>query len=298
MPSDLPPPPGLAVHRDPVPRAPAVRPVPESPEALVDPRVLGEAPVVEEEHFVAVDDRGFGLLDDERAVEPPGHLLPCALVRVVPEGPGVRRREVVQEVVAWLDHLLGELGHSVHLVLEPDAVPVHGRGLGEIVHQPPGDLRTLRHADRRPWNAPVVSPDGGLGVAGRGEARGARHRVEHRGRMVSRTCREGPRAGASANGEHRPARKEVSSCMAHVLTVAQAVMAASPGSARARFVLPPPAIVRRLASSRKNLALHAGCGLNRASFMRNNPPGSSSEPLGTGDSCILSHPSRSGVSPT
>ena len=64
----------LAIDGDPVPAPPPVRPVAHRAEALfVDPGLLGEPPVVEEKHLVAVHHGRAEFLDDERAVEPARH---------------------------------------------------------------------------------------------------------------------------------------------------------------------------------------------------------------------------------
>ena len=88
MPGDGPDPGTLAIDGDPVARPPSVRPVADRAEALfMELRLLGEAPVVDEQHLVAVDERRLRLVDDERPVEPAAicsHARSCGWYQKVP----------------------------------------------------------------------------------------------------------------------------------------------------------------------------------------------------------------------
>ena len=56
-----------------------------------------DPPVRQHPKDVAIDRHGFGFVDDQRAGKPATQLLQAVGVRVVPEGPGVWRRELVVE---------------------------------------------------------------------------------------------------------------------------------------------------------------------------------------------------------
>ncbi len=49
------------------------------------------------------------------------------------------RGELVGEAPPGRDHLLGEVGHAVHVVAQRDAVPVNGEVGGEVVDDPGAD---------------------------------------------------------------------------------------------------------------------------------------------------------------
>ncbi|SIM92228.1 Uncharacterised protein [Mycobacteroides abscessus subsp. abscessus] len=68
------------------------------------------------------------VVDDQRGVQ--AAVLLDADVRVEPVGPGVREHELVGERAAWLDRLLRQVRHAVHVVAQCQAVPVHGGRVG------------------------------------------------------------------------------------------------------------------------------------------------------------------------
>ena len=180
----------LAIDGDPVARPTPMGPVAHRTEALfVDPGLLGEAPVVEEKHFVTVDRRGILLFHDERAVESACHLFERTLVRVVPEGPCIRRSEVIRKISSGRRHGLRYLRRSVHRVRDPDPVPVYGRAFRKLVHEPPRHPVSLEHPDGGTWYPALVAPDGGLRVTGGSEACGSRPRMKGDGASVFGACR-------------------------------------------------------------------------------------------------------------
>ena len=161
-------------------------------EAVVEDRVIGETPVIEHKHLLPIDLRRIGLLDHEDAVEPPRQLLEGAVMRVIPVGAGVGWREVVEKLAAGLHHRLRELRRTVHRVVDSNPVPVHRRGLGQSVHEPAHHPFALPHADGRPRNPPVVSPDRGFGIVRWREARGGGPGVEDDSPAVVGVRRERP----------------------------------------------------------------------------------------------------------
>ena len=148
-----------------------MRPVVHGPEIVRDLRCVVQTPIVDEQDFVEIDLRPAGrFINDECAIEPSGHLLPSAIVRVVPVGAGIRHGEIVEKIIARLDGHLRQAGDAVHAVGDPDPVPVHARGLGQVVDKAPRHPRALGHADCRPGNRAAKCPDVCLRILRRREA--------------------------------------------------------------------------------------------------------------------------------
>ncbi len=160
----------------------AVGPVPHLVEFADERRLVGQPPVVDHHGQVVVHLRRLDLVDDEQPVEPARHLFGGAIVRVIPEGAGVGRREVVKEGAARIDRVLGQAGHPVHRVGDAQSVPMYSRRLRQFVHQLPGQPLAVAQPDFGTGHAAVVAPDFGFGiVAGHDPGlAGARGQRRHR----------------------------------------------------------------------------------------------------------------------
>ena len=132
-------------------------------EAGRDLALFVDAPVRQHPEHVAVDGDGLRLLDDQRAGEPAAELLQAVGMRVVPEGAGIGRRELVDERLAWPDRRLRQARNAVHGVRQPDAVPMHRRVLVEPVLDDDADGLALAKRRCGTGNSAVIGPD--LGVA-------------------------------------------------------------------------------------------------------------------------------------
>jgi len=117
---------GLAVDRDDVAPAAIVGQIVRGVELGKD-GVLGcEQPIVQHPGDFARPRQGRGILDDQDPVEASFDLLARADVRVVPEGAGVFRGELVGERLAGLDGRPRGGRYPVHVVGHADAVPMNG----------------------------------------------------------------------------------------------------------------------------------------------------------------------------
>ena len=105
-----------------------------------------------------------GGLDHDRAVQPHLQAEVLADVRVVPVEPGVREPELARVRPADRDRYLGLIGHTVVLVLQPQAMPVHGRLDIPVVLRVHGDLRALIDVQGRAGDRPVVGEHPQLGA--------------------------------------------------------------------------------------------------------------------------------------
>ena len=185
-------------------------------ELRVDLRLLREPPIVDEQNLVPVDGGpAIRFLHDQRPVEAARQLLPGPVVRVIPVGSGVGRREVVEELAALRHGRLGKLRHTVHGVIDSDAMPMHGGGLRQRVHEPARDALSLPDANDGARHVPLVAPNRGFRIVGRHEAGGARPcRKRWRGREP-RQCGYRQRAGgadACERGCEGPSRHEHREC--------------------------------------------------------------------------------------
>ena len=140
---------GLAVHEGPVPEAAHEHVVRRfRPEVHQSVRV--EEDVVEHEDFLPVRGtvivRGRGV-DEEVPVQAEFLLDVLAVVRVVPVDARVAEEDPVLERAAGFDRVLGEAGDAVEVVVEPDAVPVHRRGVRGAVREVHEDGGFLRDPD-------------------------------------------------------------------------------------------------------------------------------------------------------
>ena len=125
----------------------------------LEPARFADADVAQHEDDLVLDaDRVGWILDENRAVETEADLRGRHDVRVIPEQPGVRHDEVVGERTAWLHLGLRVTGHTVHLNRNPQAVPVNGRRLWQMVGEAHDEPIAYADADERARDAAVVGP--------------------------------------------------------------------------------------------------------------------------------------------
>src|SRR5262249_61062788 len=84
--------------------------------------------------------------------------------RVMPERARIRRSKLGGEARARLDRRLREAGNAIHGDGQPDAVPVNGRIMLELVLHDDADRLALPHADFGARDATPVTPDFRVGV--------------------------------------------------------------------------------------------------------------------------------------
>ncbi len=130
-------------------------------EAAGDLPMRPQPPIGQDPEEVAIHRRRIRLLDDQSAGEPTSLLLQAVGVRVIPEGSSIRWRELVNEALTGRDGRLGEAGHTVHGVGQPDAVPMYGGFLVEAVLDDEAYCLALPHAECRPGNSAIVGPNRG-----------------------------------------------------------------------------------------------------------------------------------------
>src|SRR5689334_10722834 len=96
-------------------------------------------------------------------------------MRVIPKCSCIRRRALVDESLTGFYRSLAEPGSAIHRVGKPDAVPVYGRFLRQIVADNHANGLSLLHAQFRSRNAIAVAPDFGHrpGTTGEGPPAGA-----------------------------------------------------------------------------------------------------------------------------
>ena len=119
-------------------------------------RLSIEPPVGKQPDQVAIDRRRIGLLDHEGAAEAAPDLPAALHMRVVPVGPRIRHREVIEKARAGIDRCLGDVGDAVHRIRQANSVPVNGGRLiqpvGALQHRHPARpyVRVARSALTRP----------------------------------------------------------------------------------------------------------------------------------------------------
>ena len=121
-----------------------------------------EPPILDEPEKVAIDGDRLAFLDDQCAGKPAPKLLQRVGVRVIPEGAGIGRRELVGEALAGTDRLLRQARHAVHRVRQADAVPMDRGVLAELVADHDPDPIALANAEFRAGHGAVIGPDGGV----------------------------------------------------------------------------------------------------------------------------------------
>ena len=84
-------------------------------------------------------------------------------MRVVPVGAGIGHADLVGEGLADGDRRL-RLVCAVVAILEPQPVPVHGRGNVPVIGHVNGECRILRQLQRRPRDGAVVGQHSHGGV--------------------------------------------------------------------------------------------------------------------------------------
>ena len=128
-------------------------------------------------------------------------------MRMVPEGAGIGRRELVDETLPRPDRRLGQAWHAVHGVWQADAVPMDGGVLIEPVLDRDADRLALPQAQCRAGDGAVIGPHGSGRTVRAGEPRLTRRDLDQafvhgggapgthrRGYGSARHCREKPAA--------------------------------------------------------------------------------------------------------
>ena len=114
-------------------------------------------PVVEDEDPLGVVTAGVaGVVDDHRGVQPAVELDPDVGVKEV--GARIRSGELVHELAAGLDRILGEAGDAVGGVGQSDAVPVNRGVCGELVVERESQEVTRGRSHQRAGKRTVVGP--------------------------------------------------------------------------------------------------------------------------------------------
>jgi hypothetical protein len=109
--------------------------------------------------------RRFRIIDDQGAVQPKWLLTVRAEVSVVEVGAGrVGDIELVDVLAAGRDRRLADLGNAVLLDRQDEAVPVHGRRLGQLVSHPHAYAIVWLDADHRTGHLTVVGVGADLDV--------------------------------------------------------------------------------------------------------------------------------------
>ena len=114
--------------------------------------------VVQRQQLLAVRRRpvvGVARNDEDVAVQAQLLAVVLADVRVVPVGAGIGHVHAIRERLPHRDRRLGVV-RSVESVLEPKAVPVHGRLEVSVVRDVDSRRRPLRELQRRTRDRPVV----------------------------------------------------------------------------------------------------------------------------------------------
>jgi len=182
----------------------------EVAEILDDVCAAIQPPVAQHPHDVAVHGRRVALLDDERAVQTPPHLLGTAQMRVIPERAGIGDREFVQEAPAvGADRRLGELRYPVHGVRNAHAVPVDSSVAGKEVLELDSQPLALLEPDLGAGHAAFISPYVGLRIirpnkrCARGLGTNQARRLGRPGRGEYRSARNAERRSQEIPAVHR-----------------------------------------------------------------------------------------------
>ena len=116
----------------------------------------------EQEGIVALHlvDQRVGCLgvSDPQAHHAHGHLHHLIRMRVVHEGAGAARLELVDEGLARRDMGLVQAAHTVHAIGQTLAMPVDGGALGQAVGDEDAHLVAFHHLDRGARRLAVVAP--------------------------------------------------------------------------------------------------------------------------------------------
>ena len=99
-----------------------------------------------------------GIFDEERSVQTEADLRGRHDVRVIPEQSRVGHDEVVGERPAGLHLGLRVAGYAIHLDRDPQAVPVDGGRLRQMIREPHDQPVPDADTDERPRDPAVVGP--------------------------------------------------------------------------------------------------------------------------------------------
>ena len=124
-------------------------------EARIDLVGVHETPVAQHQHMLAVgsDRVDPGRIDDDRAEMPHRFLQPR--MAVVPIGPRLADRELIDEGLAGLDARKADARHAIILKRQQQAVPMDRRVLGERVGNRKADVLAFLEANQRAGDAAV-----------------------------------------------------------------------------------------------------------------------------------------------
>src|SRR5262245_25009383 len=143
-------------------------------------------------------------------------------MRMIPEGPSIRRGELVSEAFSWGDGPLSQSGHAIHGVQESYSVPMNGGLLVELVLDHHANRFALPDSEGGTGNHSVIGPHLGLWRALPEQGRSPRPRRETIFADSGAARRDWKRAyqrGACACQEQPPARNEAFGMYLHVLTL-------------------------------------------------------------------------------
>ncbi len=119
---------------------------------------------VQQEHEISVDphQRRVFRMGNPETHHAHRHLHHFIGMRVVHEGAGAARHELIDEGFARRDSGLGQAGDAIHAIRQTLAVPVHGGMFRQFIrHENPHPV-AFHHLDRRPRALAVVSPKVGF----------------------------------------------------------------------------------------------------------------------------------------
>jgi len=106
----------------------------DPPPRRLDLSILLQLDIVQDQRAIGVEHQLVGCPDDQRAVQTSLQLHGFVEVRVVPERAGVRQAESVDKRLARTDGTLDSLG-PVHGSGNTESMPVHDRGLGQVINE-------------------------------------------------------------------------------------------------------------------------------------------------------------------
>ena len=119
----------MAVDGNNIANAPGHRHFHAITEVVDNRRITRQAPIAKNPDKVAIHDKRFALLDDQRSSQTSANLLGTVVMRVVPIGASIRNIEFVGKCLPGGDRLLGQKRHAIHCIRHPHAMPMHCRCL-------------------------------------------------------------------------------------------------------------------------------------------------------------------------
>lgn len=92
-----------------------------------------EPPVIEYPHDISRIRRRYRIFDDQHTIKPTLYLLASTHVRMKPIRARIFGRELVDECRVGLHRRLGQMGHAVHCIGQPDAMPMNRGFLRQVI---------------------------------------------------------------------------------------------------------------------------------------------------------------------